>query len=107
MTASLNEKLRTVKWGEYKLGDIFEVFSYKKRFDANKVCVYETGRYPYIVRMGTNNGQKGYINEDTKEDFAYSVFVGLILRDGVQIRLRVAVQDQIGVGKRIIVNEVL
>ena len=66
MTASLNEKLRTVKWGEYKLGDIFEVVSYKKRFDAYKVCVYETGRYPYIVRMGTNNGQKGYINEDTK-----------------------------------------
>ena len=66
MTASLNEKLRTVKWGEYKLGDIFEVISYKKRFDAYKVCVYETGRYPYIVRMGTNNGQKGYINEDTK-----------------------------------------
>ena len=66
MTASLNEKLRTVKWGEYKLGDIFEVVSYKKRFDANKVCVYETGQYPYIVRMGTNNGQKGYLNEDTK-----------------------------------------
>ena len=66
MNASLNEKLRTVKWGEYKLGDVFEVVSYKKRFDANKVCVYETGRYPYIVRMGTNNGQKGYINEDTK-----------------------------------------
>lgn len=66
MTASLNEKLRTVKWGERKLGDLFEVVSYKKRFDANKVCVYETGRYPYIVRMGTNNGQKGYINEDTK-----------------------------------------
>lgn len=66
MTASLNEKLRTVKWGEYKLGNIFEVVSYKKRFDANKVCVYETGRYPYIVRMGTNNGQKGYINEDIK-----------------------------------------
>ena len=66
MNASLNEKLRAVKWGERKLGDLFEVVSYKKRFDANKVCVYETGRYPYIVRMGTNNGQKGYINEDTK-----------------------------------------
>ena len=66
MNASLNEKLGTVKWGEYKLGDIFDVLSYKKRFDANKVCVHEAGRYPYIVRMGTNNGQKGFINEDTK-----------------------------------------
>lgn len=58
--------MRKVKWGEFRLGSIFEVVSYKKRFDANKVRVYESGRYPYIVRMGTNNGQKGYINEDTK-----------------------------------------
>ena len=66
MTAPLSEKLRIVKWGEYKLGEIFEVVSYKKRFDANKVRVYETGQYPYIVRMEANNGQKGYIDEDIK-----------------------------------------
>lgn len=66
MNAPLDEKLKNVRWGEYKLGDIFDVLSYKKRFDANKVCVLEAGRYPYIVRMGTNNGQKGFINEDTK-----------------------------------------
>lgn len=66
MTAPLNEMLRNVKWGDYKLGDIFEVVSYKKRFDANKVCIFETGQYPYIVRMGKNNGQKGFINEDIK-----------------------------------------
>lgn len=35
MNASLNEKLGTVKWGEFKLGDLFEVVSYKKCFDAN------------------------------------------------------------------------
>ena len=28
MNASLNEKLGTVKWGEFKLGDLFEVVSY-------------------------------------------------------------------------------
>ncbi len=66
MRAPLNEKLRNVKWGEYKLSDLFEVGSYKKRFDANKVRVLENGQYPYIVRMSTNNGQKGFINEDTK-----------------------------------------
>ena len=66
MNASLNEKLRNVKWGEHKLGDIFSVLSYKKRFDTNKVCVLETGRYPYIVRMGADNGQKGYLNENIK-----------------------------------------
>jgi hypothetical protein len=60
----LNEKLKEVEWGEFKIGDLFEVCSYKKRFDANKVQVLESGEFPYIVRMGSNNGQKGYINED-------------------------------------------
>lgn len=62
--ASLNEKLQAVKWGEYRLGDLFEVESYTKRFDANKVVVKENGQYPYIVRTSINNGQKGYIDED-------------------------------------------
>lgn len=43
---------------------MFEVVSYTKRFDANKVVVKEKGRYPYIVRTRVNNGQKGYIDED-------------------------------------------
>ncbi|WP_330221083.1 restriction endonuclease subunit S [Faecalibacterium sp. I3-3-33] len=64
MEASLNEKLQAVKWGEYKLGDLFDVDSYTKRFDANKVVIKEKGEYPYIVRTSINNGQKGYIDED-------------------------------------------
>jgi Type I restriction modification DNA specificity domain len=56
--------LKIVKWGEFKIGDLFEINSYKKRFDANKVVVLENGKFPYVVRMGSNNGQKGYINED-------------------------------------------
>lgn len=66
MNASLNEKLRDVKWGEYKLGELFDVLSYKKRFDANKVSLVETGGYPYIVRQSTDNGKKGNINENPK-----------------------------------------
>ena len=66
MNASLNEKLRTVKWGEYKLGDLFEVVSYKKRFDANKVKIIENGGHPYIVRQSTENGKKGNIDEPIK-----------------------------------------
>jgi Type I restriction modification DNA specificity domain len=46
------------------LGDLFEINSYKKRFDANKVEVLKNGKFPYVVRMGSNNGQKGFINED-------------------------------------------
>ena len=64
ITASLNEKLQAVKWGEYTLGDLFEVESYTKRFDANKVIIKEKGKYPYIVRTSANNGQKGFIDED-------------------------------------------
>ena len=66
MNASLNEKLGNVKWGEYKLGDLFEVVSYKKRFDANKVKIIENGGHPYIVRQSTENGKKGNIDEPIK-----------------------------------------
>ncbi|MBS5984461.1 MAG: restriction endonuclease subunit S [Clostridium butyricum] len=58
--------ISSVEWGEYKIGDLFIVKSYKKRFDANKVTILEEGRFPYIVRMSTNNGQKGFIEEDEK-----------------------------------------
>src|SRR5690606_19991631 len=64
VNSPLNEKLKNVVWGEFKLGDLFEIHSYKKRFDANKVEVLENGKFPYVVRMGSNNGQKGFINED-------------------------------------------
>ena len=56
--------MKAVKWGEYRLGDLFDVLSYKQRFDANKVTLVETGGHPYIVRQGSDNGQKGFIDED-------------------------------------------
>jgi Type I restriction modification DNA specificity domain len=43
---------------------LFEINTYKKRFDANKVEILEDGKFPYVVRMGSNNGQRGFINED-------------------------------------------
>lgn len=30
------------------------------------MTLLEHGKYPYVVRMGSNNGQKGYIDEDEK-----------------------------------------
>lgn len=53
-----------IKFKEFKIYTQFKVDSYKKRFDANKVEVLENGKFPYVVRMSSNNGQKGYINED-------------------------------------------
>ncbi|MBK8443230.1 MAG: restriction endonuclease subunit S [Sphingobacteriales bacterium] len=62
----MNEKLKNVEWGEFKIGDLFEVNSSEKRFDANKVNVLRNGRFPYVVRTASNNGQKGFIDEDTQ-----------------------------------------
>ncbi len=56
--------MQAVKWGEFRLGDLFDVLSYKQRFDANKVTLVENGGHPYIVRQGSDNGQKGFIGED-------------------------------------------
>lgn len=62
--ASLNEKLSSVEWGEFRIGVLFEVLSSNKIFHANKVEVLSKqikDSYPYIVRATTNNGQKGYV----------------------------------------------
>lgn len=58
--------MQEVEWGEFRIGDLFEIKSYTKRFDANKVTLLGKGKYPYVVRMSFNNGQKGYIDEDEK-----------------------------------------
>lgn len=60
----LDKRLSEVKWGEFKLSDAFIVQSHQKRFDANKVHILSSGKYPYIVRTAQNNGQRGFIEED-------------------------------------------
>lgn len=51
-------------WGEFRLGDLFEINSYKKRFDANKTKISESFWNPYVVRTSLNNWIRGYISED-------------------------------------------
>lgn len=58
------EELSSLEWNEFKLGELFYVQTYKKRFDANKVILLDKGQYPYIVRMSGNNGQKGFIEAE-------------------------------------------
>ena len=60
----LIEMLEKVEWKEFRIGDLFEIKTPKKRFDANKVTVLEAGDYPYVVRTALNNGIRGYIEED-------------------------------------------
>ncbi len=55
-------------WQSFKLGDLFEVLPYKKRFDANKVNIYASktkDTYPYVVRTSLSNGIRGYLKENT------------------------------------------
>ncbi len=57
-----------LRWQSFKLGDLFEVLPYKKRFDANKVNIYASktkDTYPYVVRTSLNNGIRGYLKENT------------------------------------------
>lgn len=54
----------SMEWKEFYIRDIFDVTTYKKRFDANKVQLVEKGGYPYVVRTSLNNGRKGFIQED-------------------------------------------
>ena len=48
----------------FALGDVFKIYSPKKRFNANAVRF--GGKYPYIARGSSNNGIRGYITEDVK-----------------------------------------
>ena len=57
-------QLDAVEWGEFRIGDLFDIQTSKKRFDANKVTILESEKYPYVVRTAMNNGIRGYIDED-------------------------------------------
>ena len=52
-----------IDFSEFKIGKLFEINTYKKRFDANKVTISSIGE-PYVVRTSLNNGVRGYIDED-------------------------------------------
>jgi len=52
-----------IDFSEFRIGKLFEINTYKKRFDANKVTISSIGE-PYVVRTSLNNGVRGYIDED-------------------------------------------
>jgi len=52
-----------IVFGEFKIGELFEINSSIKRFDANKITISEIGK-PYVARTSLNNGIRGYVNED-------------------------------------------
>ena len=60
--ASLNEKLKNVEWGEYRLGDLFEINTTKST-DKNKIIFNPKGLYDFIGRSNINNGVQGKIDK--------------------------------------------
>ncbi|WRB97348.1 restriction endonuclease subunit S [Helicobacter pylori] len=67
MIGPLSGQLNAIKWGEFRLGDLFEVLSSKKIYHANTIKIHDTqieNSYPYVVRAATNNGIKGFIIDD-------------------------------------------
>ncbi len=67
MIGPLSSQLNAIKWGEFRLGDLFEVLSSKKIYHANTIKIHDTqieNSYPYVVRVATNNGIKGFIVDD-------------------------------------------
>lgn len=68
ITASLNKKLEKVEWGEFKLGDLFEIHSSKRIYHANDLeRIFEeqvNKSLPYVVRTTKSNGIRGYIKAD-------------------------------------------
>lgn len=74
MTASLNEKLRTVKWGKYKTSELFQ--PQKITNMLSKKDLSEKFNFPAYSSESTNNGIIGYT--DSPEficDDEYPVFV--------------------------------
>lgn len=54
----------TQQWKEFRVGDLFDVCSSKKKFNAKSIIF--NGKYPYVARGTSANGIRGYIDENTK-----------------------------------------
>ena len=75
MNASLNEKLRTVKWGEFKLTEIFNVKNTKNILSSD--IVEKSGTTPYLCASAENNAVNTYIHYNEKYiEKGNCVFIG-------------------------------
>lgn len=58
----LNKKLENVEWGEYKLGDLFEINPTKYYRLKNEEIISENGNVPLISNSSSDNGVMGFSN---------------------------------------------
>lgn len=58
----LNEKLKNVKWGEFKLGDLFEINPTKYYRLENSEIISQNGTVPLVSNASVDNGVMGFSN---------------------------------------------
>ncbi len=60
--ALLNERLQSVEWGEFKLGDLFEINPTKYYKLKNDEIISDNGTVPLISNSSIDNGVMGFSN---------------------------------------------
>lgn len=86
--ALLNEKLQNVEWGEYKIGDLFDV-STSKGYDAGKMTFLDKNNFTYefIGRTRDNYGVQGYVEKlDTNPNNENTISVSQVGAVHAQLR---------------------
>ncbi|QQX00064.1 restriction endonuclease subunit S [Helicobacter pylori] len=80
MIGPLSSQLNAIKWGEFKLGDLFEI---EKTLSFNKDALTQGQEYDYITRTSQNQGvlqTTGFVNaENLNPPFTWSL--GLLQMD--------------------------
>ncbi len=80
MIGPLSSQLNAIKWGEFKLGDLFEI---EKTLSFNKDALTQGEDYDYITRTSQNQGvlqTTGFVNaENLNPPFTWSL--GLLQMD--------------------------
>ncbi|HBM02959.1 MAG TPA: type I restriction endonuclease subunit R [Ruminococcaceae bacterium] len=80
MNASLNEKLKNIEWGEYRLGELFEIYN---TLSFNTDMLVDGKKYDYVTRTSFNQGvlrTTGFVNK-TNINSAGTWSLGLLQMD--------------------------
>lgn len=62
MNAPLSKRLNEVRWGEFKIGDLFEINPTKWYKLTNEEIISENGIVPLVSNSSTDNGVMGFSN---------------------------------------------
>nr|WP_156019766.1 restriction endonuclease subunit S [Streptococcus ruminantium] len=60
--------MRSVEWGEFRIGDLFEIKPTKSYKVTNADLFDENGKIPVVTNSSANNGVTGYTNRPYTED---------------------------------------